>query len=238
MKRLVLAITLASLAALPHVGAAAPRARQCPTLSVSCPDTIGAGSPMTFTVMVSGGPADLKLTYNWVVSAGTISSGQGTSSIIVDMTGLYNGFVTATVEVGGLPESCPESAACTVTLPQGCYLDKLDEYGNIKFVDEKARLDNYIIELRNDPTAQGYLICYGGRRGYADEAVRRCERAKGYLSGVRGIAPGRLVIVDGGFREELTVKIVVVPAGATPPAPSPTVDPREVVIINRGARRR
>ncbi|MFL6256445.1 MAG: hypothetical protein ACJ74T_15685 [Pyrinomonadaceae bacterium] len=55
---------------------------------------------------------------------------------------------------------------------------------------------------------------------------------------MRGIAPERLVIVDGGFREELTVKIVIVPAGATPPAPTPTVDPREVVIINRGARRR
>ena len=39
---------------------------------------------------------------------------------------------------------------------------KIDEYGNIRFNDEKARLDNFAIELQNDPTAQGYLVCYGG----------------------------------------------------------------------------
>ena len=33
---------------------------------------------------------------------------------------------------------------------------KFDEYGNIKFNDEKARLDNYAIQLQNEPGAQGY----------------------------------------------------------------------------------
>ena len=34
---------------------------------------------------------------------------------------------------------------------------------------------------------------------------------------VRGIEATRIVNVDGGFREELTVKLSIVPAGATPP---------------------
>jgi len=34
--------------------------------------------------------------------------------------------------------------------------------------------------------------------------------------------------VDGGYREELTVELWVVPSGANPPSASPTVDPSEV----------
>src|SRR6185503_569894 len=55
----------------------------CPTVSVSCPSQADPGSPVTFTASVSG-DSGLSLTYNWSVSAGTISSGQGTSTITVD----------------------------------------------------------------------------------------------------------------------------------------------------------
>ena len=52
MKRLVLAITLASLAAQPIGGAAAPRARQCPKVEVSCPDSVRGGEPVTFAASI------------------------------------------------------------------------------------------------------------------------------------------------------------------------------------------
>src|SRR6185436_4237485 len=71
----------------------------CPTVSVSCPSDVDQGSPITFTASVGG---DANVTYNWSVSAGTISSGQGTSSISVDTAGLGGQTVTATVELGGL----------------------------------------------------------------------------------------------------------------------------------------
>jgi hypothetical protein len=47
------------------------------------------------------------------------------------------------------------------------------------------------------------------------------------------------VTVDGGFREDLTVELWIVPSGATPPENSPTVDPSEVQTIQprRGRRR-
>ena len=53
----------------------------CPTISVSCPADVDLGAPITFT---ASGAGDMNVTYNWSVSAGTISSGQGTSSITVD----------------------------------------------------------------------------------------------------------------------------------------------------------
>jgi hypothetical protein len=241
MKRLVLAIALASLAALPHGGAAAPRAR-CPRVVVSCSDTVTHGEPATFTASVENAPADAKLTYNWDVSAGTITSGQGTSSITVDTTGLSGLTVTATVEVGGLPESCPRSTSCTSAVPQFIFHDKVDEYGNIKFEDEKARLDNYAIELQNDPEFVGYIVGYGGRRSRRGEASRRTERAKRYIVTVRGIDASRLVTIDGGYREELTVELKMRHKTLRPPEPVPTVDPSEVKFIKpapkRGGRRR
>jgi hypothetical protein len=206
-----------------------PNPPACPTVSVTCPDTGTIGTPVTFTANVSGGDSAVTPTFNWTVSAGTISSGQGTSSITVDTTGVGGGTtITATVDVGGYDRSCSTSSSCTVNFPTHPMARKIDEYGNIRFNDEKARLDNYAIELQNDPTAQGYLICYGGRKGRTGEGQRRCDRAKDYLVNTRGISGDRIVTVDGGYKEDLTVELWVVPQGANPPTASPTVDPSEV----------
>jgi hypothetical protein len=161
---------------------------------------------------------DMNVTYNWSVSAGTISSGQGTSSISVDTAGLGGQTVTATVELGGLDPSCSRTASCTTGIrapvPPAV---KFDEYGNIKFNDEKARLDNYAIQLQNQPGAQGYILAYGTCAG---EAQARADRAKDYLVNTRGIDASRLVTVDGGCRSDLTVELWIVPTGATAPAAS------------------
>lgn len=240
MKRLVLAITLASLAALQPAGAAPRRTRACPVLAVSCQDVVRVGVPVTFTLTVKDLPDGAKLTYNWVVSAGTIESGQGASSVIVDTTGLtYSlGHITATVAVTGLPEGCAGSASCATTVIGIADDRKIDEYGDIRWSDEKARLDNYIMELRHDPTMRACMVCYGGRRARKDEARRRCARAADYVKRVGGIDAARVFTIDGGYREELTVELWPLPAGATPPMTSPTVDPSEVIIINDAPRRK
>jgi hypothetical protein len=187
----------------------------CPTVSVSCPSDVDQGATITYTAAVNG---DANVTYNWSVSAGTISGGQGTSSITVDTTGLGGQSVTATVELGGLDPSCSRTASCTTSIkapiPPAV---KFDEYGNIKFNDEKARLDNYAIQLQNQPGAQGYILAYGTCAG---EAQARADRAKDYLVNTRGIDAGRLVTVDGGCRSDLAVELWIVPTGATPPAAS------------------
>ena len=197
----------------------------CPTVNVSCPDTVDAGSPVTFTANVSGGDPNVTPTFNWSVSAGTISSGQGTSSITVDTTGLSGQTITATVDIGGLEPSCTRTASCTASVrPLPVSPRKFDTYGNIRFNDEKARLDNFAIELQNTPGEQGYIIAYGSCTG---EAQARADRAKDYLVNTRGIDASRIVTVDGGCRSELSVDLWVVPAGATPPTAdtSGAVDP-------------
>lgn len=212
----------------------------CPTVSVSCPSEVDDGAPLTFTANVTGGPSTLSPTYNWSVSAGTISGGQGTSEITVDTKGVGGQTITATVELGGVDPACSRTASCSTSVKTVVpnLPTKFDEYGNIRFNDEKARLDNYAIQLQNSPGSQGYIIAYGGRRGVAGEAQARADRAKNYLVNTRGIEAGRLVTVDGGYKEELTVELWIVPTGANPPTASPTVDASEVQTVKPRARRR
>ncbi|HEY0322400.1 MAG TPA: hypothetical protein VGC66_15695 [Pyrinomonadaceae bacterium] len=210
----------------------------CPTVNVTCPDTVEDGQPATFTANVTGGDPNVSATYNWSVSAGTITSGQGTPSITVDTTGQGGKAVTATVNVGGYPPECNTQASCTTTVTIRAVARLFDQYGNIAFNDEKARLDNFAIQLQNEPGAQGYIVAYGGRKGRAGEAQARADRAKDYMVNTRGVDPGRLVTVDGGYREDLTVELWIVPTGAVPPTASPTLQQSDVTIITGGTGRR
>ncbi len=187
----------------------------CPTVSVTCPSDVDQGGALTFNASVS--PSG-NVTYNWSVSAGTIASGQGTSSITVETGNLGGQSVTATVEVGGLDPACTKTASCTTAVKPPVVIEctKVDEYGNIKFNDEKARLDAFASRLQTEAGSQGYIIGYGTCEG---EGLARANRAKDYLVNTRGIDAGRITTVDGGCRAELWVQLFACPPNAKPPTP-------------------
>lgn len=136
--------------------------------------------------------------------------------------------------------ACALSLACTLCLPssgrassptQRTGAAKPDEYGDICWRREKEILRNFAVWLKNEPETTGYIITYGGRRVPSLEIAReRGERARKYLS-KHGLPDERIVTINGGFRESLTWEIWFVPAGATPPHPTPTVDRGEVEIV-------
>lgn len=192
----------------------------CPSIILSCPDSAPSSGPVTFTANVSGIPANITPVYNWTVSAGTIISGQGTRTIQVDTAGLGGQAIRATLDVAGFNLTC--AATCTVQVPVlPLYPNKFDEFPNIKFDDEKARLDNYAIQLQSDPRSQGYIIIYPGARDRQGDAQRRASRARDYLINTRGIDAARINVLTGGQRPEQTVELWLVPNGATPPTPQP-----------------
>ena len=98
----------------------------CPVVSVSCPDS-DLGPTLTVNASVPGG--DPKLTFKWTVSAGKITSGQGTPSISVDTSGLGGQSFTASVEVGGFDKACPNAASCSIIFCRMVKARKFDEYG-------------------------------------------------------------------------------------------------------------
>ena len=194
-----------------------PAPPSCPEVRLSCPDHATEKAPVTFTASLSGGTPGVTATYNWTVSNGHILSGQGTSSITVDTAGLAGQTINANVDVGGYGTPCP--ASCSVSLPIEEISKKFDEYYDIARNDEKARLDNYAIELQNEPGRQGYIIVYPARKAKSNDAQQRAQRISDYLINSRGIDPSRFTVKIGAARDSWLTELWVVPQGAAPPLP-------------------
>jgi hypothetical protein len=219
--------------------AALSAAAQCPKVAGSGPDQVKAGAPATFTVNVSGGDPSVTPTFNWTVSAGTIESGQGTSVITVDTKEAVGLPITATADVGGFSRECSTVHSTTAFVERAAEARKFDEFSSaIKPEDLNARLDNFVIELNNDPTVQGYLIAYGGRRSKRGAAAASMAKAKAYITKTRKLNASRLAMVDGGYRDEPSFELYLVPSGAPAPFASPTVDPSEVQAPKPAAKKR
>jgi len=192
----------------------------CPSLDVSGGGQVPPGQPMSFTANVSGGTTG-DITYTWTVSAGSITSGQGTPSISVDTNGLSNGTnITATVEIGGagLCADCPRTSSetggviVTVVPPR-----LIDEFGKLPDDEVKARIDALYTALGNEPNAQGYIINYG-----TDKEIAARERQIQKAIAFRKYDPSRVTIVRGGANPNgagVWTKVWIVPPGADNPTP-------------------
>jgi hypothetical protein len=97
---------------------------------------------------------------------------------------------------------------------------KFDEYGDINCEDAKARLDNLFIRLQEEAGTKAYFIIYRGRK-LPGRALPYPEAIKSYLP-LRGIDADRIVVTDGGEREEMWVETWIVPEGASAPEPTPS----------------
>jgi hypothetical protein len=191
----------------------------CPAIEISCPTDVAIDQPITFTSRYSGGiPANVRPVYNWTVSAGTIISGQGTDTIKVDTRGLAGQTVKAYLSMGGYNLECSADCAVAMPLPKP-YGRKFDEFPDISRNDEKARLDNFGIELQNDPTATAYVIVYPGRSSKRSDVQYHSSRIVDYLVNSRKLDQRRIVTLVGPVRDELHVELWITPQGATPPNP-------------------
>ena len=92
--------------------------QDCPGISVTCPDAgRGGNTPIRFRASVTGGKPMSEFSYNWSVSKGTISRGQGTAVIEVEVTDMDLEGLTATVEIGGFEPNCARVASCSMAIP-------------------------------------------------------------------------------------------------------------------------
>jgi hypothetical protein len=189
----------------------------CPNVTVSCPERGAEDAPVTFTATLSGGSQNITPTYNWTISAGHIISGQGTPSIVVDTKGTGGQSIRANLELGGYGMRCP--ASCETAIQVIPKWRKFDEYYDIARNDEKARLDNYAIQLQSEPGSQGYIIVYPSRRARANDAQARATRISDYLVNSRGIDASRFTVTIAAPREDWLFELYIVPQGATPPTP-------------------
>jgi len=151
-------ITQSQASATVTVGVCECAPPPCPTISVSCPDSVDQGAAITFTASVVGGTGkpDLQLVslcwhhLRWSGYADYYGRHRHTGRPDCNRNR----------DVGGLDPACSRTASCsTAVRPPPPQCTKFDEYGNIKFNDEKARLDNFAVQLQNAPRLAGLLHC-------------------------------------------------------------------------------
>lgn len=200
----------------------------CGVVDVDGPSEVEVGTPLVFKAKIAGLTYTTKPEFKWTVSAGTIMAGQGTNEITVDTTGISGFVVTVTAGLSEVPPGCSGSASRTtnISAPELVRGRLYDEYGDITFEDEKARLKNLSMQLASEPLTTGHILMSAGQETFEKEAEERLARAKSYLVNVREIDPDRIVTFDCGFAKELVIQLYVVPVGATfPQCSNPTQVP-------------
>src|SRR5215208_1086035 len=208
----------------------------CPfPVNISAPKQVNEGEIITYTADVAYS-GDAALRYNWKVSPSSarIISGLGSPTLSVDSTGLGGQRIVATLTAddGSSDPTCAQSAQAVSIIAalekRVIVAQEFDECNSCSYDDQKARLDHLAVELQNDPATRAYILAYGGRMSPLGQVEKLMSRARDYLITQRGIDASRLVVVNGGFREEDSVELWIVPGGAAAPQATPTVQAGDV----------
>ena len=104
-----------------------------------------------------------------------------------------------------------------------------DEYGEIAWEDEKARLDNFAIQLQQDSDLIGYVLVYDAAGGCRGEAQARAIRAKRYVVEHRGVAWNRVIWRHEGYQSDILTMLQPVKREIILPRPfrGPTVEGKD-----------
>jgi hypothetical protein len=94
---------------------------------------------------------------------------------------------------------------------------KFDEWHDLVFSDEKARLDNISIVWKDQSRNIIYLVIYAGKSACVGEAKARGRRAKNYLV-KRNVPASHIVYIDGGWKNEVTTEVWIWPPNVGKPS--------------------
>jgi hypothetical protein len=110
-----------------------------------------------------------------------------------------------------------------------------DEGSGRTFEQDKPRLDRFAKEMKENTSADAYIIAYGGLVSYKNEARMRLTCIRKYLTTTHGISRSRLKLIDGGHRVEKAVQLFLVKPGDPIPTAFPIVN-REAVRITKATK--
>ena len=99
---------------------------------------------------------------------------------------------------------------------------KFDQFGQLGHCDVTARLDNFAVQIQNEPGARGIVITYAPEGEGFGTGKHVLEIIKGYLVEARGIPENRLKMIYGGRNSEKhhsETELWIVPKGAIVPTP-------------------
>lgn len=138
-------------------------------------------------------------------------------------------FILLITVIGLLPVSTPGQDPYPVDLPCGG-IRRWSEHGNVRWRDERARLDNLASQFRKSPNQVIHFLVYAGMNSCKAEARLRALRAKKYLVQRHSIPAKSISWRDGGFLPDLRVEIWLLRQDQPLPEPATfmTIDPADV----------
>ena len=209
-----------------------PRVFPCPNVSVQPlnPAQVRAGQPVGFMANIAGGDPKVVPSIVWNISAGTITQGQGSRRIVIDSTGAGDTpdrAVKADVWIGGYaPECVLQGSASIKVIPPAVKFGDFGELPDDKESENLKALANYMSQIPEQDNV--WLIVYSGRDSARGYAFTQVKKMKDQLV-ADGVQPRRIIGVDGGYMEKPLFDFWIVPFGAEPPRPKPTIDRREIM---------
>lgn len=207
-----------------------PKSGPCPNITVQAQgqQPLRDGQTINFAVNIVGGDPKVQATMLWSTSAGTIKQGQYSPRIEVDSTGAggtSDRQLSAEVWVGGYaPECLLQAKAAVKIIAPATKFGEFGEVGPETLTANIKTLANFLEQSQDNV----YVFAYAGRKSDRGFAFTWVKRLKDELT-MAGVAARRVAAVDGGFREEPIFEFWIVPAGAEPPRPTPTVNRNEIV---------
>ena len=108
----------------------------------------------------------------------------------------------------------------------------VDEFGRTTPADKSGRLDSLFSVMSKNANSKGYVYVYCGKICPSGEIEAHFRGIESFIW-IRKFDRKRLVVLNGGFRDSTTVELWLVPEGACPPAPRPSVEFRHVSFIGK-----
>ena len=185
------------------------RAQDCPKFGITGPSVmVATGDTATYTAHVDSAGPDLR--YQWSISAGEITSGQGTPTITVKQPIVG---VAVTVEIIGLPKGCDNMASEASIGDPNREPELLDRFSGPIRAKDKARFDKIHDTQMADRNARTVIFCGG--------TVRQITANKKMITSFNTWLysdPPRVTFVDVDSQNEMT-EVWFVPSGADEPEP-------------------
>lgn len=177
----------------------------CPTVSVTGPPGIpNLEEPIIFTAEIGKESEKLGLRYLWTITDGEIIEGQKTDQIKVFRKDFCEKYLTATVEISGLPKNCRNTASETFAI-SCCFTQpiQVDEFSVSPSQIDKTKLDNIVNESQKFSGAQIYIIENFARKTAPKTITLKNQKIIDYLK-TRGVERDSITLINASGGEDRT----------------------------------
>ncbi len=195
---------------------------ECPAVELSAMPFQYEEKTIDFKINFQPG---LEKDIRWRVVGGDIIK-RSADGITVKETNGPGSRVTAFLEVPEMPMPCTNRFSSEAFFRVEPVF--IDEFGTLPNGDLRARMDNFLVELQNNPQDQGVVHIYSGRDRGGRDAIARERLFRNHIR-FRRFPADRITVVMAGSREEFETSLWRVVPGSDPPKPKPTLDKRFVV---------